>query len=139
MPKPCSADLRERVVEAVMGGWSRRGAGERFAVSASSAVRWVQRWRQTGSTAAKRRQSSQPALEEHAELLLALIAAEPDLTLDEVSVRLGAQNITASRSAIWRFFDRRGISFKKNRARQRAATRRRGRGTAALEGRSTRA
>jgi Helix-turn-helix domain len=68
MPKPCSGDLRERVVEAVAGGASRRAAGERFAVSASSAVRWVQRWQQTGSTAAKRRESSQPALEEHAEL-----------------------------------------------------------------------
>ena len=126
MAKPCSADLRERVVEAVLGGWSRRAAGERFAVSASSAVRWVARWRRTGSAAVKRRESSPPALEKHAGLLLALIAAEPDLTLDEVGVRLGGQDITASRSAIWRFFDRRGISFKKNRARQRARTRRRG-------------
>ena len=126
MAKPCSADLRERVVEAVRGGWSRRAAGERFAVSASSAVRWVERWQRTGSAAVKRRASSPLALEAHAGLLLALIAAEPDLTLDEVGVRLGAQEITASRSAIWRFFDRRGISFKKNRARQRARTRRRG-------------
>ena len=126
MAKPCSADLRERVVAAVRGGWSRRAAGERFAVSASSAVRWVERWQRTGSAAVKRSASSPPALEEHAGLLLALIAAEPDLTLDEVGVRLGAQEITASRSAIWRFFDRRGISFKKNRARQRARTRRRG-------------
>ena len=126
MAKPCSADLRERVVEAVQRGWSRRAAGERFAVSASSAVRWVERWQRTGSAAVTRRASSPPALEEHAGLLLALIAAEPDLTLDEVGVRLGAQEITASRSAIWRFFDRRGISFKKNRARQRARTRRRG-------------
>src|SRR5207245_10379783 len=96
MPKPCSADLRERVVEAVTGGWSRRAASERFAVSASSAVRWVQRWQQTGSTAATRRESSQPALEEHAELLLALIAAEPDLTLDEVGVRLARKTSLAA-------------------------------------------
>jgi transposase len=79
MPKPCSADLRERVVEAVAGGASRRAASKRFAVSAASAVRWVQHWRQTGQAAAKRRRSKPPVLEEQAGLLLALIAAEPDL------------------------------------------------------------
>lgn len=137
MPKPCSADLRERLVSAVAGGATRRAAGERFAVSASSAVRWVQRWQQTGSAAAKRRESRRPALEAHAELLLALIAEEPDLTLDEVGERLRAQEVGTSRSAIWRFFDRHGISFKKNPARQRARARRRRRGAPALEGRST--
>ena len=137
MAKPCSVDLRERLVAAVAGGATRRAAGERFAVSASSAVRWVQRWQQTGSAAAKRRESRQPALEAHAELLLALIAAEPDLTLDEVGERLRAQEVGTSRSAIWRFFDRHGISFKKNPARQRARAGRRRRGAPALEGRST--
>jgi transposase len=120
MPKACSADLRERVVAAVAGGASRRAAGERFAVSAASAVRWVQRWGQTGQAAAKRRRSKPPALEEQAGLLLALIAAEPDLTLDEVGARLREQDISTSRSAIWRFFERHGISLKKNSARQRA-------------------
>ncbi len=48
MAKPCSEDLRERVIEVVAKGASRRAAGERFAVSASSAVRWVQRWHQSG-------------------------------------------------------------------------------------------
>src|SRR5258707_15179906 len=53
MPKPLSEDLRERVIEAIEGGASRRAAAERFEVSASSAVKWMQRWRQTGSAAAK--------------------------------------------------------------------------------------
>ena len=38
MPKPCSVDLRERVLESVLAGASRREAAERFAISASSAV-----------------------------------------------------------------------------------------------------
>ncbi len=38
MPKPCSEDLRERVLEAVLTGASRREATERFEISASSAV-----------------------------------------------------------------------------------------------------
>jgi len=101
MPKPCSEDLRERVIEAVAEGASRRAAGERFAVSASSAVRWVQRWHQSGSAAATRRRGPQPALEEHAGLLLALIDEEPDLTLDELREQLRAQDIGASRSRVW--------------------------------------
>jgi hypothetical protein len=36
MAKPCSQDLRERVLEAVMTGASRREAAERFEISASS-------------------------------------------------------------------------------------------------------
>ena len=44
MPKSYSGDLRERVIEAVtMDGLSRREAAERFDVSASSAIRFVQR------------------------------------------------------------------------------------------------
>jgi transposase len=53
MPKPCSLDLRERVLDAVETGASRREAAERFEVSASSAVKWMQRWHETGSVAAK--------------------------------------------------------------------------------------
>jgi hypothetical protein len=42
-------DLRERVIEAVEAGASRREAAERFEVSVASAVKWLQRWRQTRS------------------------------------------------------------------------------------------
>ena len=35
MPKACSLDLRERVIEAVEGGASRREAAARFEVSAA--------------------------------------------------------------------------------------------------------
>jgi hypothetical protein len=53
MPKPYSDDLRERVIEAVVAGASRREAAESFSLSASSPVRWLQRWRDSGSTRAK--------------------------------------------------------------------------------------
>ena len=43
MPKSYSGDLRERVIEAVeIEGASRREAAERFGVSVSSGVRWLQ-------------------------------------------------------------------------------------------------
>ena len=47
--KAYSDDLRERVIEAVTAGASRREAAESFSLSASSAVRWLQRWRDTGA------------------------------------------------------------------------------------------
>lgn len=73
MPKPYSDDLRERVIEAVVAGASRREAAESFSLSASSAVRWLQRWRDSGSTRAKLSGGSTSPLEE-VEWLLALVA-----------------------------------------------------------------
>jgi transposase len=66
MPKSLSGDLRERVIEAVEAGASRREAAERFD-SASSAVKWLQRWRDHGVCAAKPRGGSRSPLEDYAE------------------------------------------------------------------------
>ncbi len=44
-------DPRERVFEAVMAWVSRREAAERFEISASSAVKWLHRFDETGSIA----------------------------------------------------------------------------------------
>jgi transposase len=67
MPNPCSLDLRERVLDAVETVASRREAAERFEVSASSAVKWMQRWHETGSVAAKPTGGSISPLEKHAD------------------------------------------------------------------------
>ena len=53
MPKPCSLELRERVVDAVKSGASRREAADWFDVSPSSAIKWMQRRQATGSIAPK--------------------------------------------------------------------------------------
>ncbi|HWN48627.1 MAG TPA: transposase, partial [Xanthobacteraceae bacterium] len=52
-------------------------------------------------------------LEKYAKWFLKLIAAQPDLTLDEVVVAKNAAGIPGSRSAVGRFFLRHNISFKK--------------------------
>jgi transposase len=113
MPKPCSLELRERVVEAVESGASRREAAEWFDVSASSAIKWMQRRQETGSITAKPSGGSISPLEAHAEFLLRLIAERPDSTLDEVVAVMRKRRIAGSRSAVWRFFERHNISFKK--------------------------
>jgi len=60
---------------------------------------------------------------------LALIGERADLTLEEIHGLLDERGVRVGISSIWRFFDRHGISFKKNRACRRAAARRRGGGT----------
>jgi transposase len=136
MPKPCSVDLRERVLEAVMSGASRREAADRFEISASSAVKWLQRFEETGSIAAKPTGGSTSPLEKHADFLLALIAERPDLTLDEAVAAMRKRRIAGSRSAVWRLFDRHGISFKKKPAGSGARASRRGAHTSALDARA---
>src|SRR6266508_1830244 len=101
MPKPYSDDLCERVIEAVVAGASRREAAESFSLSASSAVRWLQRWRDSGSTRAKLSGGSTSPLEEQVEWLLALVAEQPDLTLDEIVAAMRKQRIPGSRTAVW--------------------------------------
>jgi len=113
MPKAYSGDLRERVIEAVETGASRREAAEHFGVSVSSAIKWVQRWHQSRSAAPKPRGGSISPLEEHAEQILALVAEQPDLTLMESVAALRRRRIRTSRSALWRFLDRHGITLKK--------------------------
>jgi transposase len=120
MPRPYSEDLRERVVEAVATGASRRGAAERFQIGVSSAVRWMQRVAQSGNSAAHPSGGSTSPLEQHAAFLLALIEEQPDLTLDEIVARMRAANLSGSRSAVARFYARHRISFKKKPARLRA-------------------
>jgi transposase len=120
MPKACSSDLRERVIEAVEEGASRREAAERFEISPSSAVKWLQSWRREGRRAPKPRGGSSSPLEDYAEEILALLAEQPDWTLDEFIVVMRKRRIPGSRSALWRFLERHGICFKKKPASGRA-------------------
>ena len=82
MARAYSLDLRERVVGAVAAGQSCRAVAATFKVSVASVVKWSQRFRVTGSAAAKppggRRAYS---LASQREWLSARLAATPDLTL----------------------------------------------------------
>ena len=141
MTRPYSVDLRERVVQHVAAGASVRAVAALFAVSPSFVVKLSQAWRRRGSVLAQPQGGDRrsAAIEAHREWLLALVAQEPDLTLEEIRARLGERGRSASVSAIWRFFTRHGISFKKNRARGRAGPPRRGRGARAVAGAPKRA
>jgi transposase len=136
MPTPYSAEMRERVIARVESGASRREAAEHFEISASAAVKWLQRWHDDGSAAAIPRGGSISPLEKHANWLLALIAKQPDLTLDEVLAVMRKRRIAGSRTALWRLFARHMITFKKKPARGGAGTSRRRSGASALDSRA---
>ncbi len=135
MARPYSVDLRERVVAAIASGESCREVAGTYRVSVASVVKWSQRFRATGSAAAKRMGGNQPrSLAGECEWILARLAAVPDLTLRALVVELGERGVLTSYGSVWRIVHDAGISFKKNAVRQRAGSSRRGAKAPALEG-----
>jgi len=121
-------------VGSVAGGRSCRATAALFGVSVASAVKWSQRWRATGSAAAKQMGGwKQLMLLREREWLLERIAEKPDLTLRAVVAELAERGTPASYGAVWRFFKHEGITFKKKPARQRARPARRGAPAPAME------
>jgi len=126
MARPYSKDLRDRVVGSVSGGRTCRATAELFGVSVASVVKWSQRYRATGSAAAYKMGGHRPLLLKSEQgWLVARIAEKPDLTLRAVMAELAARGTPASYGAVWRFFARQGITFKKKPARQRTGSPRR--------------
>src|SRR4051794_10990771 len=122
MSKALSLDLRTRVLAAIGTGLSCRQAAERFGVSASSAIRWRALERTQGDARPRAlggdRRSGR--IEAHAALILALIEETPDITLDELRATLAERAVSVGYGSLWRFFDRRRITRKKDSARGRA-------------------
>jgi putative transposase len=127
-------DLRERVVAAVEAGESRRGAARRFGVSESVAVKWLQRVAATGSVRPGQMGGHvRPALEGERDWLLARIAEGPDVTVRGLSAELVARGVKAGPYAVWSFFRREGLTFKKKPARGRAGSAGRGASASQVE------
>jgi transposase len=117
MARPLSKDLRERIVEAVEGGQSRRGAAGRFRVSVSCVIKLMQRWRETGSVDPGQMGGWKDyALADHEAVVRGLIAEHPDLTLEELREALAQRGIQVGRSSIDRFLKAREVTFKKSRS-----------------------
>src|SRR5213595_1077047 len=94
MTAPLSQDLRERIVQAVEGGSTIRQAARRFAVSASAAIKLMQRVRQTGSLApAQIGGYRRPLLEKHVDDLRAIVSSKPGITLKQMCGALHAHSI----------------------------------------------
>jgi putative transposase len=123
MAKPYSLDLRDRVVAAVeTGGMSRHQAAAKFGVAPSSAIKWVARFRATGSAAPGKIGGYKPRTirEEHAAWLVARCRAGPFTLRGLVAELLAVRGLKVDYRSVWEFVHAEGLSFKKNPVRQRA-------------------
>ena len=126
MRKALSMDLRERDVRHVLNGNSRRQAAGAFAISVSSAIRFLARHAATGSVAPKQgRRGRRSTLEPHREFLVSRIAEAPDITMPDLAAELAERGTKIDPSNLSRWFIKNGYRFKKNAAGQRARSARR--------------
>ncbi len=134
MARPYSLDLRDRVAAFVVSGGTCREAADRFGVGVATAVRWAHRLRTTGSPAARPMGGRRPvALVGERDWLLARIVEQPDLTLRAIRAELADRGVVVSYDAVWKFYLREGVTFKKKPARRRAGSTGRGQETRSVE------
>ena len=123
MVRSYSLDLHDRVVGAVCSGQSCRTVAERFGVSVASVVKWSQRFRTTGSAAAKAMGGRRSwVLEAEREWLLGRLRDEPEITLRALAHELARRGIVVSHVSVWNLLRRERQSFKKKPVRQRAGS-----------------
>ncbi len=118
MARPYSIDLRERVIFAVeRDGLSRNEAARRFGVAISTAVKWLRRYRETGSAAPGQMGGHKPRklVGAHREWLLE--RTKTDFTLRGLQAELAERGIRVDYRTVWSFAHDEGLSFKKRMAR----------------------
>jgi transposase len=117
-------DLRERVVAAVdREGMSCHEAAARYGVAVSSAIKWMQRYRQSGSVAPGQMGGHQrrKIAGAHREWLIGR-CRRGDFTLRGLVVELAERGLKVDYHTMWTFVHAEGLSFKKNRSRARAGS-----------------
>ena len=116
MSRALSSGLRSRVIAAVEAGSSGRAAAARFGISVSSAIRWVQEWRESGRDRAQRQggdRRSQRA-EAYKDIILAAVDAKVDITLAGLADLLRRDHgVAVAPSTVWRLLDRHDMTLKK--------------------------
>ncbi|MDR9776338.1 IS630 family transposase [Rhizobium hidalgonense] len=114
MTRPLSNDLRERVVAAIEAGESCRSVAARFGIAVSSAVKWSQRYRSSGSVApGKMGGHRKRVLEPHRTFIVERINQTPHVSLHRLKEELAARGVKVSHGTVWQFLRREGLRFKK--------------------------
>lgn len=115
MVRAYSIDLRERVLAAVEDGAPIRTVADRFGVSPSFVCKLHTRFRLTRSVRPDRQGGDHRSgpIEAHADWLLAQVEQTSDLTLAELCQGLARRGLRTVPSTVWRFFSRRGLTYKK--------------------------
>lgn len=118
MGKPHPVELRERAVRLVEQGHTHTEAARRLCVSIKFVNDMVRLKRETGSLAPKRQGNpGRGKLTGVREWVQRRITAQPDLTIDELTAKLAAdQGLAVHRSSVGRLLHRLGLSHKKRSA-----------------------
>jgi putative transposase len=117
MARPYSMDLRDRVVRAVeVEGLSRRAAAARFGLGVSTAIKWLQRVRATGSARPGKMGGHKPKkiAGVHRDWLLAR-CRERDFTLRGLVAELGERGLKVDYRSVWAFVHAEALTYKKRR------------------------
>ena len=124
MGKPYSIDLRQRVIAAVeTGGMSRHQAARVFGLGVSTVIAWVRRFRETGSMSPGKIGGYKPkAISGAYRVFLLERTKTGDFTLRGLVAELAERGLKVDYRSVWNFVHEEKLSFKKNRARQRAGS-----------------
>jgi putative transposase len=130
-------DLQERALARIAAGESTRAVAAALSVAPSSVVKWSQRQRSTGSVVPGKMGGHVPPKisGEHRAWLIERTASAP-FTLRGLVIELAERGLSVDYRTMWKFVHAEGLSFKKNRAGQRAASAGRCAQADALEGSS---
>ncbi len=116
MGRAYSNDLRERVVRAVIkGGLSRHQAAAQFGVGISTAINWVQRFRDTGSVKPDQIGGYRPKkiAGSHREWLMQ--RCRKDFTVRGLVAELAERGLKVDYRTMWEFVHAEKLSYKKRR------------------------
>jgi putative transposase len=115
MAKPYPMELRKRAVRFVEAGQSRHGVARRLGVSASSVIRWLDRFTRTGSPAPGKIGGHRPQKIQGKDrdwLVERMVGG--DFTIQGLTDELETQRgLKVDYRTMWTFVHRQGLSFKK--------------------------
>jgi putative transposase len=114
MGKPYSLDLRERAVAAVEEeGMSRHQAATRFGVAVSTVIKWVSRFRTTGSVAASKVGGNRPkTIRDEHHVWLIQRCKERQFTIRGLVAELAGRGLKVDYRSVWEFVHAEKLSFK---------------------------
>lgn len=115
MARAYGLDLRRRVIEAIDGGQSARGAAARFSVGISTAISWHRQWREEGSLEPGRQGKPRGSkLDAHEAFILTLVETDKDIALHEIAEALTVERgVRSCPATVWYFLSKRGLTHKK--------------------------
>src|SRR5258707_9298941 len=101
MGKPYSDDLRERVIAAIEAGHTREEVAELFNMALSTVGGFIKRKRETGSVSPDKFGGDKTfSLEPHTDLVMEIVAEQPDRTLSELQARLKEKKVKGSQTGV---------------------------------------